>query len=233
MGRNPDGPCDHEVAMIRVDDLLNNPISAFLNWPCHATVSGQDNTQITGDWPGAAARHFTRTTNTMLMVTAGASADINPIYGPNSKFNDIEAIGQLVGQEAIDVFATIETEIPDQIRMIQSEVPAAGKKRSDSRMPNVSLVKAEDQIIRLSGLKIGSIVLAAISGELMTEIGMQIKEFSPFKNTFVITHCNGSNGYLCTDAAYNEGGYEPMVSKTMPGTADAIIEHFKHLFQKF
>lgn len=232
LGRNPDGPCDHEVAVIRVDDLENNPIAAFLNWPCHATVSGQDNTQITGDWPGAAARHFTRSTNAMLMVTAGASADINPIYGPNSKFNDIEAVGQLVGEETIDVFTNIQTEIPDQIKVIQSELLASGKKRSDSRMPNVSLEKAEDQIIRLSGCKIGSIVLAGISGELMTEIGMQIKEYSPYKNTFIITHCNGSNGYLCTDAAYQEGGYEPMVSKTMPGTANAILLHFKHLFQK-
>jgi hypothetical protein len=218
--------------VIRVDDLQNNPIAAFLNWPCHATVSGQENTQITGDWPGAAARHFTNGTNIMLMVTAGASADINPIYGPNSKFNDIEAIGQLVGQETIEIFSNIKTEIPDQIKMVQSQLPAAGKKRSDSRMPNVSLEKADDQIIRMSGCKIGSIVLAGISGELMTEIGMQIKESSPYKNTFIITHCNGSNGYLCTDAAYREGGYEPMVSKTMPGTADAILTKFSHLLQK-
>ncbi|MBK8501695.1 MAG: neutral/alkaline non-lysosomal ceramidase N-terminal domain-containing protein [Saprospiraceae bacterium] len=232
LGRNPDGPCDHEVAIIRIDDLENNPMAAFLNWPCHATVSGPDNTQITGDWPGAAARYFTQNTNTLLMATAGASADINPIYGPNSKFNDIEAIGQLVGQEAVNVFNNIQTEIPAEIKMEQAILPAKGKKRGESRMPNVSLESDEDQMIRLSGCKIGSILLAGISGELMTEIGMQIKESSPYKNTFVITHCNGSNGYLCTDSAYKEGGYEPMVSKTMPGTADAILLIFRQLFQK-
>jgi hypothetical protein len=137
-----------------------------------------------------------------------------------------------VGQEAVKVFNNIQTEIPSEIKMVQGILPAKGKKRGESRMPNVSLESAEDQMIRLSGCRIGSILLAGISGELMTEIGMLMKDYSPYKNTFIITHCNGSNGYLCTDDAYKEGGYEPMVSKTMPGTAEAILLTFKHLFQK-
>ncbi|NND33255.1 MAG: hypothetical protein HKN76_11750, partial [Saprospiraceae bacterium] len=52
LGRNPEGVCDHEVGIIRIDNQYNQPIGAFLNWPCHATVTGQENTQITGDWPG-------------------------------------------------------------------------------------------------------------------------------------------------------------------------------------
>lgn len=66
----------------------------------------------------------------------------------------------------------------------------------------------------------------------MTEIGMEIKELSPYKNTFIVTHCNGSNGYLCTDKAYEEGGYEPMVSKTMPGTERTILENVALLLQR-
>lgn len=232
LGRNPAGPCDHEVGMIRVDDLNGNPIAAFLNWPCHATVGGQENTRITGDWPGAAARVFTQQTNAMVMVTAGASADINPIYGPNSKFNDIAAIGQVLGEEAVRIFEEIETTVPPQMQIIQAEFMVPGKKRSESRMPNVSLEPGESQQIRITAGKIGSIVLAGISGELMTEIGMAIKEQSPYKNTFILTHCNGSNGYLCTDQAYEEGGYEPMVSRTMPGTEKAIRENVGFLLEK-
>ncbi|MCK5208273.1 MAG: neutral/alkaline non-lysosomal ceramidase N-terminal domain-containing protein, partial [Cyclobacteriaceae bacterium] len=43
LGRNPDGPCDHDVSVVRIDDLNRNPIALFVNWPCHGTVSGQDN----------------------------------------------------------------------------------------------------------------------------------------------------------------------------------------------
>lgn len=232
LGRNPAGICDHEIGLIRIDDLQNQPIGAFINWPCHGTVSGQENTQITGDWPGAAARHFSLHANTLGMVTAGASADINPIYGPNAKFNDIEVIGQLVGEEAAKVFKNIKTFVPNEIISIDSIITAKGKKRSESRMPGLELVEGQNQLIRLSIVKIGSVILAGISGELMTEIGMQIKAKSPFKDTFIVTHCNGSNGYLCTDKAYEEGGYEPMVSKTMPGTAQEILSNFEILINK-
>ena len=222
LGRNPEGPCDKEVGIIRVDNEESQPIAAFLNWPCHATVSGQNNTQITGDWPGAVAHTFYDQTKTLMLVTAGASADINPIYGPNNKFNDIAVIGQILGEEAVRTFQEIETYRPRQLKIGQALVTTAGKKRSDSRMPNQTLVPAKDELIRISVVKVGHINLVGISGELMTEIGMEIKAKSPFKSTFVVTHCNGSSGYLCTDKAYLEGGYEPMVSRTMPGTAASI-----------
>ncbi len=233
LGRNPDGPCDHEVGMMRFDDLQGNPIAAYLNWPCHATVSGQDNREITGDWPGAVASYFSQRSGTSVLVTAGASADINPIYGPNSRFRDISSIGQILGDEALKVFQQIKTYAPGQMKIVNAEVAAQGKERSESRMPNVSLNPGPNETIRLTVLKIGPIVLAGISGELMTEIGYYIKNVSPFRYTFVVTHCNGSNGYLCTDLSYQEGGYEPMVSRTMPGTEGRIKETLRHLLNGF
>jgi len=57
----------------------------------------------------------------------------------------------------------------------------------------------------------------------MHEIGTQIKKQSPFKNTVIITHCNGSSGYICTDEAFTEGGYEVKVSRLMPGAEMPLI----------
>jgi hypothetical protein len=96
-------------------------------------------------------------------------------------------------------------------------------------MPNVSLEPGPEVDIRISSLKIGNILIAGISGELMNEIGLKIKEESPYKNTFVYTHCNGNSGYLCTDISYAEGGYEPMVSRTMPGTEKKINDAFRKM----
>ena len=42
------------------------------------------------------------------------------------------------------------------------------------------------------------------SGVVATELGIELKEKSPYKNTFIITHCNGSAGYLVTDKALKE-----------------------------
>lgn len=54
---------------------------------------------------------------------------------------------------------------------------------------------------------------------------MKVKELSPFRNTWVITHCNGASGYLVTDKAYPEGGYEPSVTRAMPGAEGAIVSN--------
>jgi hypothetical protein len=232
LGRNPDGPCDHDVSVVRVDDADSNPMAVFVNWPCHGTVNGQDNYYITADWPGSAARYVEKQMGQQIIVpvTAGASGDINPIYGPNTSFEDIDAIGMLVGEEVVRVAKEIKT-YPGAVSAGQMSVTAKGKLPSASRFPNEKLMPGPDREIRLSILKIGNIIFSGVSGELMTEIGMQVKKASPYTNTIIITHCNGSSGYLCTDAAFPLGGYEAMVTETMPGTENLIVTNLLRMIQ--
>lgn len=233
LGRNPSGICDHEVGVIRFDDLSGNTIGLMINWPCHATTGGQENYQITGDWPGATARNVEQSyPDAVVMVSAGASGDINPIYGPNDNFNDINAMGAVLSEEVLRVAQSIETAEAGNLKIANSMITAKGKKRSESRMPNVSLEPNDSVVIKLAAVKIGNNIIVGISGELMNEIGLDIKADSPFKNTFIYTHCNGSSGYLCTDKAYIEGGYEPMVARTMPGTEALIKDALKKLINE-
>ena len=231
LGRNPDGPCDRDVAIMRIDKANGDPAALFVNWPCHATTGGQENLKITGDWPGATARHVQKHygENVPVAVTAGASADINPIYGPNNRFGDIDAIGLILGEEIVSVTEAIKTTPATGIKAVRRNIIVPGKKRSASRKAGETIEPGEDEEIRLSVIKIGNIVFAGISGELMTEIGMEVKNNSPFRNTIIVTHCNGSSGYLCTDKAYKEGGYEPMVSRVMPGTEQMIVDAFREM----
>ena len=119
------------------------------------------------------------------------------------------------------------------IGAMKKTVIANGKKRLESRLPDQELEAGEDVEIVLSALKIGNVVFAGISGELMTEIGLYVKKKSPFVNTVVVTHCNGNSGYLCTDGSYPEGGYEIMVTRTMHGTEALISENLLELIHQF
>lgn len=65
-------------------------------------------------------------------------------------------------------------------------------------------VMAEVQVLSLN-----EIILVGISGEVFTEIGLAIKKKSGFKNTFIISCANGGIGYIPTEKAFKEGGYEP------------------------
>ncbi len=237
LGRNPDGPCDHTVGVLRLDNMQDETIGLLVNWPCHATVNGQENSLVTGDWPGSTVRYLEKNfkAGIPIGVFAGASGDINPIYGPHKNFGEMDAIGLILGEEIQKVSAAISTQPGGKLAVLSQELTVPGKQRATSRMmPNETIIPGEPVKLRLSVLKIGTLALVGISGELMNEIGMQIKEASPFRQTQVITHCNGNSGYLCTDAAYKEGGYEPMVSRTMPGIgkiiADTIIKMLNSLY---
>jgi hypothetical protein len=157
LGRNPDGPCDHDVDVTRIDDKKGNTIALIVNWPCHATAGGQENSLITGDWPGSAARYVDKNFKTGIPVgiTAGASGDINPIYGPGKDFNEINAIGLVLGEQIVSTAQKITPKESGSITCLREEIEVPGKERSASRMPNEKIVPGSPVKLRFSILKVG------------------------------------------------------------------------------
>jgi hypothetical protein len=235
LGRDQQKPCDHTLAVIRFEDLNNNLIALLINWPCHGTVTEDDNYRITGDWPGAAARYIKKEIgkNVVVAVTAGASADIDPLYGGRTNFNDVNTVGYNLARETVKVLSGISVKPVRDIQTANLSVKFPGKQRGADNKPPVSYDPAPEVELRLSGMKIGDLVLEGISGELMTEYGMQVKKSSPYKNTIIVTHCNGSSGYICTDQAYKEGGYEVMNTRMMPGMEKPLIAKFMDQIKSF
>ncbi|MBN2315086.1 MAG: neutral/alkaline non-lysosomal ceramidase N-terminal domain-containing protein [Sedimentisphaerales bacterium] len=238
LGKNPYGPCDHEVGVLRIDDEKGHPISIMANWPCHAVVMWPKPTLMTGDWPGAAARFVEKEFDNGIIapVTIGASGDINPIYMvPESNFHtrlqEMEITGIYVGEEAIRIAKDIRTYPHGRISASQRVLTLPGKKRWKSHIPQEN-EPGEDFHVRLSALKVGTIVFVGIGGEMMNEIGTNLKERSPYKHTFVITHCNGSCGYIVTDETFKEGGYEVQGSRVMPGTEKILLDNLLEMIHQ-
>lgn len=75
-------------------------------------------------------------------------------------------------------------------------------KRLRERAPNGELT-TEVQAIRLGGAAI-----VALPGEPLVEIGLAIKSQSPAQLTMVAGYSNDAIGYVPTDSAFEEGGYE-------------------------
>ncbi len=73
--------------------------------------------------------------------------------------------------------------------------------------------------------------MLGLGAEVLTEIGMAIKAGSPCAHTFVITHCNGSAGYLPIKDAYVQDGYEVKSSRFAPQAADIVIREAIRLLQ--
>ena len=67
----------------------------------------------------------------------------------------------------------------------------------------------------LQTFRIGDLGICAIPFEVFVEIGLEIKDKSPFKQTFTISHANGTYGYLPTVAQHKLGGYETWLGTSM------------------
>jgi neutral ceramidase len=77
--------------------------------------------------------------------------------------------------------------------------------------------------IRLSLVKLNSVALAGVSGEVFTRIFLHLKNDSPFNATIMVTHANGSSGYIPSDDAFEPISYENTASHLKPGCAEKGI----------
>jgi hypothetical protein len=63
-------------------------------------------------------------------------------------------------------------------------------------------------MLRVNTLRIGDLGMATFGSETFTEIGMAVKAASPAKHTLFASITDGCIGYLATEQAHSEGGYE-------------------------
>lgn len=67
--------------------------------------------------------------------------------------------------------------------------------------------------------------LVFLPGEVFVELGLAIKQASPFKQTIVIELANSvETAYLPTQAAFAGGSYEVTNSTTQPGSGEKLVE---------
>ena len=66
----------------------------------------------------------------------------------------------------------------------------------------------------VQALKIGNLGIATMPGEAFVELGMAVKQASPFQNTMMIELANDYRGYLPTEEAFAVGGYETWRAKS-------------------
>lgn len=229
LGYNPDGASDKTVAVIKLETAAGEPIAILSNYGVHATVMGASNREISADLPGATARFVEQHYGGRVVSpwTSGAGGDQAPIYDRNgTEFRHVDMLGQILGEEVVRVAEEIKTSPRGKITTLQRVVSCPGKRTVQP--PGVGrefkIEDADPVQIRLSLLAIGDIALAGVSGEVLTMIGQRLKAESPFARTMLVTHCNGSSGYLPDDAAWDEPAFEVVQARVKRGCAeDAIV----------
>jgi neutral ceramidase len=261
LGYNDDGPSDKTVTVLRFEDPTGKPIAFWINYPVHAVIMGPENYQITGDLAGATSRfveqHYLgndrpRSDGGMLLRlrpdekttgdgavavwTSGAAGDQNPVSTASGEdFTLVDGLGKILGEAAVRAAAGVNTTIDASIRGAQKVVTCPGRRVEPGPTPRADYKfnDADDVNIRLSLLMINDVAMAGVSGEVFTLIAQRLRRESPSRHPVMVTHTNGSSGYIPDDAAFEAVSYEVTASRLKPGCAEeAIVNGFLELIGK-
>lgn len=92
----------------------------------------------------------------------------------------------------------------------------------------------ETEPVIIQAVRIGKQAIVSMPFEVLVEIGLQIKEKSPFEHTFLIELANGSYGYLPPPNQHKLGGYETWLgtSRFKPQSSDMLIKQLLEMLEE-
>lgn len=237
LGQDPSGPSDKAVRVVGLFRADGTPKAILANYAVHAVVlhssaTGPDRTAlVSADLPGAAnADVDARFPGAMTFWTSGAAADQNPVMmsiyaepgaqgrpaltdlGP-AGFEVVRRWGQDLGLEIARVVAAMRPRpvvTPITVKRLTVTCPA---KAGGAAVP-----------IRLASLRIGSVDLLSVSGEVATRIDQHLRAQAGHAGLLTVTLAGGYAGYLPDEASYARGAtFEVEHSRVAPGCAEAAI----------
>lgn len=68
------------------------------------------------------------------------------------------------------------------------------------------------------------LAIVGLTGEIFADLGLAIKESSPFKTTIIIELTNSHIAYVPTRKAFSQGSYETINSRLAPGGGEMMVE---------
>jgi neutral ceramidase len=223
LGLNPDGPVDRQVNLLRVTRPDGSPIALVVNYAMHGTVMSGQNLKISGDGPGVVATYLEEQLGGTVLYVNGAAGNIAPIYSvyadPSS--GHLSEFRVLLGDRVIAAARAMPPGT-DRVVIRHAQQVVETARREDLVWPDelAAYATSDRQRIKLPlrFVAINDTVIWSAPVEMFCEIHMNIRERSPFKQTFYFGYTNGWFGYLPTAKGFEEGGYEP---RTSPFTAQA------------
>ncbi len=199
------------IVFIEPGTVQRNPLFVIGNYAAHTLAShapGLGGLRITADYPGFFRNYLKRETGADAMFIQGACGDLVP-KGDEQGMAAARRTGENLAQAAIQSIISVQRNMN---RYVFEQPRVGGDTRqlaTHYRNKWVKKLKIEpERTLELQTLAIGDVALAGVPGEIVNEIGLEIKWHSPFKRTFIAYVATGYEDYMVPANFMAAGGYE-------------------------
>ena len=185
---------------------------------------------------------------------AGTCGDLNHINvnkkEPVKGFEVAERLGTALGKAVLDASGQLtpiktpsltvrsttlkiplQDVSPDELADARTKIPNLGDTNTEFMVKVVAVKRLdlaqrganwpmEVQVFRLDS----ETALVCLPCEIFVELGLAIKDASPFKKTMVISICNDRPSYVPTKKAFTEGSYEITNARVKPGAGEMLVD---------
>lgn len=245
----PAGPTDPALPMLYADTLDGKPLATLVNFALHLDTTG--GLEYSADFPHQIAKILADVKGPEMLThfTIGAAGNINHYYLLDPKkprrtkgFQESSRIGTLIAAEIVRSYERLQPLEVAHIKVSREVLtlqileekaealakPFPGKSEyHDGEM----LVRKIDGKWTFQGevmtIAVGDeLAFVGLPGEMFVELGLAVKQNSPYRFTVVNTLANGAIGYVANRKAYREGTYGASTATTRshPGTGEALVD---------
>jgi hypothetical protein len=220
----PSGPIDPEVGVLKVEKMEGATLGAIINFSCHNNAGGIRG--ISADFAEYAAKVIENVEGekSVALFMPGACGNIGPKP-------DARKTGKILGAEALKTLVKTPTVQEARLAAIRREVDLplrefelqlaevrkiwpSGEEVFRKEMEFLKRVEEDHISTYVQTLAIDNTAFVAVPGEMFVELGLEIKQKSPFEHTFVVELANDYVGYIPTRIAFDEGGYETLNARS-------------------
>jgi hypothetical protein len=233
---NPDGPIDRDLDTLWFRGSEGQALGSLTVYGCHPTSLG--GYLIGGDYPGFLCRHLESESGAPAFFATGCAGNIRPWFNPGEAdfarptLDELEAASKAVAADVLQSKADarltgsatlrVDTDfhlLPYAELPTREAVEREAEETSDPRRRDwahqvaLPLLEAGDlpracpqeiQVLQLDG----DLRLVFMGGEILTEIGLHIKQSLEPATTVTVGYTNGLIGYVPGKETYPLGGYE-------------------------
>ena len=227
------GPVDPEAWVLRVENAEGQIIGSVVNFACHA-VSGSAFSDwfysISADYPGETMRVVEQLEGGVCLFTSGTAGDIVPLRrGRKPRYE----IGRALAGEAIRRLQFVQTSGDIDIAAMTREVKLPIRQ---DLSPDSIIAADKDKthlVTEIQVLRLGDIYILGLPGEVLVEVGLDIKKRAGLRNLIITSVSNDTIGYVCHSQAYEQGGYEAVSGTNLAkGGGEIIVNHALDLISR-